>query len=134
LVLDRRSGSPRLERFASEEAASRGIRGLDKIEPLLARLADDESLPALARSMFAQLGAEFAQTQVLLKQVSAELIGWHRRNELSRRLTQIPGVGPIAATMLAQAASDQPAILSAPHAAECYKCPLACHSARSRGR
>ena len=38
-------------------------RGVDKIDPLLACLANDESLPALARSLFAHLGAEFAQTQ-----------------------------------------------------------------------
>src|SRR4029077_5937838 len=43
-------------------------RGVDKIDPLLARLANDESLPALARSLFAHLGAEFAQTQGRLNQ------------------------------------------------------------------
>ena len=75
-------------------------RGVDKIDPLLARLTNDESLPALARSLFAHLGAEFAQTQGRLKQVSAALMAWHRHNELSQRLTQIPGVGPIGATLL----------------------------------
>ena len=38
-------------------------RGVDKIEPLLVRIAEDGSLPALARSLFAQLGAEFAQSE-----------------------------------------------------------------------
>ena len=33
-------------------------RGVDKIESLLAPLANDESLPALARSLFAHLGAQ----------------------------------------------------------------------------
>ena len=90
-------------------------RGVDKIEPLLMRIVDDESLPALARSLFAQLGAEFAQTQARLKQVSAELMAWHRQNELSQRLTQIPGVGPIGATMLALKTPDPGGFRSARH-------------------
>jgi transposase len=90
-------------------------RGLDKLEPLLTRIVDDESLPALARSLFAQLAAEFAQTQARLKQVSAELMAWHRQNELSRRLEQIPGVGPIGATMLALKTSDPSGFRSARH-------------------
>jgi transposase len=38
-------------------------RGLDKIDLLLALIATDESIPALARSLFAQLGVEFAATE-----------------------------------------------------------------------
>jgi transposase len=77
-------------------------RGVDKIGPLLARIADDATLPALARGLFAQLGMELAQIEARLKQVNAELAAWHRQNELSQRLTQIPGVGPITAAMLAR--------------------------------
>ena len=76
-------------------------RGLDKIDLLLALIVTDESIPALARSLFAQLGAEFAATEARLKQINAELLDWHRQDEVSRRLAQIPGVGPIGATMLA---------------------------------
>ena len=36
-------------------------KGHDKIEPLLARIAADESLPALARELFAGLGGQYAQ-------------------------------------------------------------------------
>lgn len=90
-------------------------RGLDKIDPLLMRLAEDESLPSLARSLFAELGAEFAQTQARLKQISAELMAWQRQNELSQRLQQIPGVGPIGAAMLALKASDPSGFRSARH-------------------
>jgi transposase len=90
-------------------------RGVDKIDPLLARLTNDESLPALARSLFAHLGAEFAQTQGRLKQVSAALMAWHRHNELSQRLTQIPGVGPIGATLLTLKTPDPSGFRSARH-------------------
>ena len=64
-------------------------RGLDKIDLLLALIVTDESIPALARSLFAQLGAEFAATEARLKQINAELLDWHRQDEVSRRLAQI---------------------------------------------
>jgi transposase len=41
-------------------------KGLGKIEPLLARVAADESLPALARRLFAELADEYAQLQARL--------------------------------------------------------------------
>src|ERR1700720_4679127 len=42
-------------------------KGLEKIEPLLAQIAQDESLPALAREMFAIEGREYARLQADLK-------------------------------------------------------------------
>ena len=90
-------------------------RGLDKIAPLLARIADDQSLPPLARSLFAQLGVELEQTEERLKQVNTELMAYHQKNELSQRLAQIPGVGPIGATMLALKTPDPAGFKSARH-------------------
>ena len=81
-------------------------KGLDKIEPLLARIAQDESLPALARAMFALQGRAYAQLQVELKAIEAKLMAWHRANADSRRLAQIPGIGPIVATALVMKAPD----------------------------
>ena len=75
-------------------------KGLDKIEPLLARTAADESLPALARELFAALGEEYAELKPKLGKIEAQLLAWHRQNELSRRLAEIPGVGPIGAALM----------------------------------
>ncbi len=75
-------------------------KGLDKIEPLLAQLAADESLPALARELFALQGRDYAQLQVELKTVEVRLLAWHRAHADSRRLAEIPGIGPISATTL----------------------------------
>jgi transposase len=75
-------------------------KGLCKIEPLLDRIAADETLPALARELFALHGAEYAQLQVRLGEVDTKLMAWHRADECSRRLAQIPGVGPIGASLL----------------------------------
>jgi transposase len=81
-------------------------KGLDKIEPLLARIAQDESLPALARELFALQGRAYAQLQVELKAIEIKLMAWHRANAESRRLAQIPWIGPIVATALVMKAPD----------------------------
>ena len=75
-------------------------KGICKIEPLLERIATDETLPELARELFALHGAEHAQLEARLEEVDAKLMAWHRADECSRRLAQIPGVGPIGATLL----------------------------------
>ncbi len=75
-------------------------KGICKIEPLLERIAADETLPELARELFALHGAEYVQLQARLEEVDAKLMAWHRADECSRRLAQIPGVGPISASLL----------------------------------
>ena len=81
-------------------------KGLDRIEPLLADITQDESLPELAREMFAMQGRDYARLQVDLKAVEARLMAWHRGNDDSRRLATIPGIGPIGATALVMKAPD----------------------------
>jgi transposase len=76
-------------------------KGLEKIEPLLARIAADESLPTLARALFAALGEDYAELKPRLRKIEAQLLAWHRQNELSRRLAEIPSVGPIGAALMA---------------------------------
>ena len=99
-------------------AAEFGItaaNGLDKIEPLLAQIAQDESVPALARGLFAMQGRQYAQLQVELKAIEARLRAWHRANADSRRLAQIPGVGPVGATALVMKTPDPRAFPSGRH-------------------
>jgi transposase len=81
-------------------------RGLDKIDPLLARIADDPAVPELARELFALHGREYAQLMARLRQVEAALMTWHRHDELSRRLAAIPAIGPIGACALAIKVTD----------------------------
>jgi transposase len=90
-------------------------KGLDKIEPLLARIAQDESLPAMARELFAVQGRDYAQLQGELKAIEARLLAWHRANALSRRLAQIPSVGPIIASALVMKTPDPHAFGSGRH-------------------
>lgn len=75
-------------------------RGHDKIEPLLERIGEDESLPDLARELFFQLGGARAALETRLKRIERALRAHYRADPLSQRLAQIPTIGPIAATML----------------------------------
>lgn len=84
-------------------AAEFGItigRGLSHISKLFERIAADQALPALAHDMFTLLEDEYVHLQSELEAIEAKLLAWHRSNECSRRLAQIPGVGPIGASML----------------------------------
>jgi transposase len=82
------------------------VKGLDKIEALLARIGQDQTVPAMARELFALHGRDYARLQVEMKAIEAKLMAWHRANATSRRLAQIPGVGPIGATALVIKAPD----------------------------
>lgn len=84
-------------------AAEFGIvaaKGLDKIELLLARLTAEPGVPMLAKELFATLGEEYAAIKPKLHAVEAKLLRWHRQNEQSRRLAQVPAIGPIGAALL----------------------------------
>lgn len=87
-------------------------KGLHKIESLLARIAQDESLPDMARELFAMLGRDYAQLQGELKTIEAKLLAWHRANAMSCRLVRIPSVGPIIATSLVMKTPDPHAFRS----------------------
>ena len=90
-------------------------KGIDKIEPLLMRIAQDETVPALARELFVTQGQDYARLQVELKALDAKLLAWHRANADSRRLAQIPGIGPIGATALVMKTPDPRAFPSGRH-------------------
>ena len=99
-------------------AAEFGItvaQGLNQIEPLLARLTQDESVPELARGLFVAQGRDYAQLQLELRAIEVKLRAWHRANADSRRLAKIPGVGPIGATTLVMKTPDPRAFASGRH-------------------
>jgi transposase len=81
-------------------------KGMTHLIPLLERIAVDESLPALARDLFAIQAGEYGQLQAQIDEVDAKLTAWHRADECSRRLAKIPGVGPIGAVLLTMKTPD----------------------------
>jgi transposase len=87
-------------------------KGLDKIEPLLARIAAHASLPPLARELFAEQAEDYARIELQLRRIDKRLLAWHRQNEVSRRLAEIPAIGPVGASLLAMKVPDPKAFQS----------------------
>jgi transposase len=87
-------------------------KGLDKIEPLLARLATAADLPKLAKELFAAHAKEYAQLKVEIQKIEAKLMAWHKHNELSRRLVEVPTIGPIGASLVVMKVPDPHAFRS----------------------
>jgi len=75
-------------------------KGMAHLVPLLERIQADESLPALARELFATQAKEYEQLQAQIAEADAQLMARHRADECSRRLAKIPGVGPVGAMLL----------------------------------
>src|ERR1039458_4738708 len=84
-------------------AAEFGIcdaKGMALLDLLLDRIQADESVPVLARELFAAQATEYAQLQAQIAEVDAKLMAWYKADGCSRRLAKIPGVGPIGAVLL----------------------------------
>jgi transposase len=99
-VVTRRTQLSNMIRGYAAEFGVTAAKGLDKIEPLLARIASEPGVPMQAKALFAVLGEEFAALKPKLRKLEAELRSWHRHNELSRRLAEIPAIGPVGAVLL----------------------------------
>src|SRR5271166_5376173 len=70
-------------------------KGKAHLVPLLERIEADESLPALARELFAIQAKEYEQLQTQIDEVEAKLTAWHRADECSRRLAKIPSAATV---------------------------------------
>jgi len=75
-------------------------QGISHIPQLLERIVVDETVPALARDLFASLAEEFTRLSERLNELEEKLMTLYRSNECCRRLARIPGVGPIGAVLL----------------------------------
>jgi transposase len=91
--------------FAAEFGLS-AAKGRAHLIPLLERIQADESLPALAKELFALQAEEYKQLQTQIDEVDGKLATWHRDDECSQRLAKIPGVGPIGAVLLRMKTPD----------------------------
>jgi transposase len=88
-------------------------KGMAHLVPLVERIEADESLPALARELFAAQAKEFVQLQVQIEEIDAKLTVYHRADECSQRLVKIPSVGPISAMLLRMKTPDPAQFASA---------------------
>jgi transposase len=88
--------------------------GRNGVEQLLGVAADasDKRLPDVARACVAALGAQLRMLRAQILQFDRMITAWHRSSEASRRLDDIPGVGPVLATALVASVADPKAFRS----------------------
>jgi transposase len=88
--------------------------GRQGVEQLLGIVADahDKRLPEIARACVAALGAQLRMLKAQILQFDRMIIAWHRSSEASKRLDEIPGVGPMLATALIASVADPKAFRS----------------------
>src|ERR1700733_1160754 len=75
-------------------------KGLTHVPLLLERIQSEETVPELARELFASQADEYARLEEKIADVDAKLKAWQRTDERSKRLNTIPGIGPIGAALL----------------------------------
>ena len=88
--------------------------GRNGVEELLTVVADgsDKRLPDVARACIAALGAQLRTLKAQILQFDRLIMAWHRSNQASRRLDDIPGIGPALATALVATVADPRAFRS----------------------
>src|SRR6202166_4476124 len=88
--------------------------GRHGVEELLGVVADpsDKRVPEVARACLAALGAQLRMLKAQILEFDRMIRVWHRSSETSRRLDDIPGVGPVLATALVASVADPRAFRS----------------------
>jgi transposase len=88
--------------------------GRNGVEELLYVVADhkDERIPDVARECLEALGALLNKLKAQILEFDRRINAWHRSNETSRRLDEIPGIGPALATALVASVADPKAFRS----------------------
>lgn len=111
LMQRRTQVSNRIRGYAAEFGLV-AARGLPQIEPLLAQLAEDASLPSLAKDLFAMLSGQYRHADAQIREIDTKLAALHRSDEQSLRLAEIPSIGPITAAALNAKVADPKAFRS----------------------
>ena len=91
--------------------SEKGRNGTAKLLKIIAN-AEDDRLPAIARFSLDVLARQYAIITAEIGAIEKRIHAWHRSCEESRRLEDIPGVGPIVATALIAEVGDWKAFSS----------------------
>jgi transposase len=88
--------------------------GRHGMEELLHVVADvsDKRLPEVARACLAALGGQLRMLRAQILNFDRMIMVWHRSNETSKRLDELPGVGPTLATALVASVASPKAFRS----------------------
>jgi len=91
--------------------AAIGRNGLPELLDLI-RKGEKPEIPAEACLCLWALADQVDQLKQRILQMDRRILKWHRANDLSRKLEEIPGVGPLVATALAASIPDPGVICS----------------------
>jgi transposase len=88
--------------------------GRNGVEELLDIVADpsDKRVPEIARTCLAVLGTQLRRLKEQILEFDRMIRAWHRSSEMSMRLDEAPGVGPVLATALVATVADPNAFRS----------------------
>jgi transposase len=88
--------------------------GRNGLERLLNVIEDneDERIPSAARDCLVALRAQLGMVKHQILDADRRILAWHRSSEVSLRLDDIPGVGPLIATALVASVPDPHAFKS----------------------
>jgi transposase len=85
--------------------SAKGRNGTAELLEIIAN-AEDDRIPLAARFSLDVLAGQYANVTTEIGAIEKRIHAWHRSCEESRRLEEIPGVGPIVATALVAEVGD----------------------------
>jgi transposase len=85
--------------------SAKGRNGTEELLEIIMNAADSR-IPLAARSVLKVLAAQYSTIGSEIASIGKSILAWHRSCEPSRRLEEIPGVGPIVATALVAEIGD----------------------------
>jgi transposase len=91
--------------------SAKGRNGTAELLEVIAN-ADDNRIPAVARLSLDALTRQYANATAEIRAIEKHIHAWHRSCEESRRLEDVPGIGPIVATALVAEVGDWKAFSS----------------------
>jgi transposase len=91
--------------------SAKGRNGTTELLEVIAKVEDDR-IPPAARFSLDVLARQYANVTAEIGTIEKRIHAWHRSCEESRRLEEIPGVGPIIATALVAEVGDWKAFSS----------------------
>lgn len=82
-----------------------GRKGVEELLHVVTNPADNR-VPAIARACLIALGAQLCRLKEQILEFDRLIMAWHRSNELSMKLDEAPGVGPVLATAVVATVAD----------------------------
>src|SRR3990170_1441634 len=85
--------------------SAKGRNGTGELLGIIADVVDNRVPPA-ARGILDVLARQYSTIGAEIRSIDQSILAWHRSCEASRRLEEIPGIGPIIATALVAEVGD----------------------------